>query len=142
MATNIKRLEFKQRYSNYNQGLFILFSEKRFPKDQPVMNLGISLSEKLCEYPKTERSSKVNLALEELIQPFKAVSLSHIELLFTDYLQLDVIRALLALCRNRRICIHWPGEQSANKLVYATPDKPEYYECDYSGLQDTYVVAE
>ncbi len=142
MAAHISRMEFKQQYNRYHQGLFITFSEKRFPKDQHVINLGLDLSQALSEYPVAERAAKVGPALAALVQPFSEVSLSHIELLFTDYLHLDVVRALLALCRNRKICVFWPGREDASKLVYASPEIPEYYECDPSVLQDTYIISE
>ena len=142
MATIINRLEYKQRYNNCNQGLFILFNEKRFPKGQSVVNLGVALSEKLYLLPLEERINSVTSILFSLIQPYAAVSLTHIELLFTDYLRLDVIRTLLSMCRNRKICLVWPGEQMDNRLIYATPNMPEYYECDITSLQDTYIVTE
>ena len=38
------------------------------------------------------------------------------------------------------MCIAWPGTMLDGKLFYATPDSPEYYECDPRALQDTYII--
>jgi hypothetical protein len=65
---------------------------------------------------------------------------THVEILFTPSLEQDPVGLLLALCRNRKICIAWPGTMLDGKLFYATPDSPEYYECDPRALQDTYII--
>ena len=142
MAASMKRLEFKQRYVEYVQGLFILPNEKRFPKEQPVVNLGKELSERLMPIPKEGRPNAVTNLLDDIIQPYRSVSLTHLEVLFTDYLKLDVLRSLLSLCRNRKICIVWPGNTISGRFIYATPERPEYYECDPANLQDTYIITE
>ena len=71
-----------------------------------------------------------------------AVSLVHIDVLFTDYLSFDVVRQLLGLARNRKICVVWPGEYQDGKLKYAEPGNREYYECNLQELNDTYYVCE
>ena len=40
MVTLLTRLDFKQHYADYHQGLFILLNEKKLPKDQPILNIG------------------------------------------------------------------------------------------------------
>ena len=40
MATQLKRIEFKQRYPAFHQGLFIVLNSKRLPKDQADVNIG------------------------------------------------------------------------------------------------------
>ena len=142
MATRMERLEFKQRYGGYRQGLFILNNEKRFPKGQAIINLGKEVSAKLSIIPKEQREDAISQVLEEIVQPYQAISLAHLDVLFTEYLHLDVVRALLSLCRNRKICIVWPGKVLDGLFIYASPDRPEYYECDPTSLQDTYIIAE
>lgn len=45
MATTLKRLDFRQHYADYGQGLFIVSAEKRLPKDQATLNVGQNLVE-------------------------------------------------------------------------------------------------
>lgn len=142
MATTLNRMTFKSSYKSYQQGLFILLSEKRLPKDQPTVNIGVELSEKMLSIPLSERTDIVPKILTDIVVSHKAVSLVHLDVLFTEYFNLDVVRALLSLCRNRKICIHWPGRIIDGRLVYATPDRLEYYECDPQSLQDTYIIQE
>ena len=142
MAAYLKKLEFRQRYPSVQQGLFILLAEKRIPKDQPVVNLGQVLSTKLCSIQLADRLSSIARILSEILVDYPAVTLTHIELLFTPSFELDVIRTLLAQCRNRKICIVWRGAIIDGKLYYATPEHPEFYECDTNPLQDTYIVTE
>ena len=78
--------------------------------------------------------------LGDIVASYTAVTLTHPEILFSPGFHLDVIGALLALCRNRKMCIAWPGTMLEGKLFYATPNSPEYYECDLRALQDTYII--
>lgn len=142
MATSLRRLDFKQRYSAIRQGLFIVPSEKRLPKGQEDINIGRLLSKALSDMPEDDRPDAVPPLLASAVSRCVAVTLTHIEILFTPELHLDVVGALLSLCRNRKICIVWPGTTEGGKLYYATPEDPEYYECDPRPLQDTYIIIE
>lgn len=142
MATEIGRLEFKQHYGDYTQGLFIMMKEKRIPKNQAEVNVGQQLSMALCDVPESERADRTPAVLANALSVHHAVTLTHPDILFTPSLKLDAVRVLLSLCRNRKICLVWPGTMLDGKLLYATPDRPEYYECDTRSLQDTYIIME
>ena len=142
MGTVLSRLEFKQNFDRYQQGLFIVLNAKRLPKDLQAIHVGQKLSEMLCDTEKEERRQKAPGLLEDTIKDHKAISLTHIEILFTDYLEMDVVRTILGFCRNRKICCLWPGQWSNAKLIYATPEFPEYYECDIKQLNDLYIISE
>ena len=142
MATTLRRLEFKQRYPAIRQGLFIVPSEKRLPKGQEDINIGRLLSTALAEMLEDDRLDAVTPLLAGAVNRFTTMTLSHIEILFTPELHLDVVGTLLSLCRNRKICIVWSGTIQGGKLFYATPEEPEYYECDPRLLQDTYIITE
>ena len=142
MATILKRLDFKQRYPATRQGLFIVSSEKRLPKGQEVINIGRFLSSALVGMSEVDRPDAVVPLMASAVSRSTAMTLTHIEILFTPELRLDVVGTLLSLCRNRKICIAWPGAIRAGKLYYATPEDPEYYECDPRPLQDTYIITE
>ena len=142
MATSIKRIEFKKNYPEYSQGLFIVQEEKRLPRGQDEINVGQRLSEELLTIPREERKANVLSLLSAMVAPYMVVTLSHIDILFTPYLQLDVLGTLVSLCRNRKICIAWPGGIYWNKVHYAEPNEPEYYEGDLNRFQDTYVIDE
>ena len=142
MGAILNRFEFRQKMLNCRQGLFIVFNEKRLPKDVPVISLGPELSKLLIPISNELRSGEAPAILSVIVQEYTSVSLTHIDILFTEYLFLDVARVLLSLCRNRNIYIVWPGLYIDGKLVYASPSHPEYYECDPSRLIDTYIVLE
>ncbi|MBE5774054.1 MAG: BREX-3 system P-loop-containing protein BrxF [Clostridiales bacterium] len=142
MATLLRRLEFKQRYPEIRQGLFIVPSEKRLPKGQEDINIGRVLSAALSDVTENDRADAVSPLIADAVSRFTAMTLTHIEILFTPELHLDVVGTLLALCRNRKICIVWPGVMDGGKLYYAKPEDPEYYECDPRPLQDTYIIFE
>ena len=104
------------------------------------MNIGKRLSEKLAEAAPEDRMIQVFPCLSEAVEQEKVMIATHVEILFTPSLEQDPVGLLLALCRNRKICIAWPGTMLDGKLFYATPDSPEYYECDPRALQDTYII--
>ena len=63
MVTPLKRLEFRQRYPEIRQGLFIVSMEKRLPGGQDELNLGRELSSILCEIPQEDRPGRVAQAI-------------------------------------------------------------------------------
>ena len=142
MGIIMSRMDYKQNYAKYHQGLFVVLNPKRLPKDQPEINVGKAVSAALCDIPKEQRKLRVSEALENPLQHYGIVTLTHIEVLFTDYFELDVIRSILNLCRNRKICCLWPGQWHEGKLLYATPEFSEYYECDIKTLNEIYIIAD
>lgn len=142
MGSILKRLDFKQRYPGFSQGLFLVQSEKRLPKDQPIVNIGRIVSGRLINCPQEKRAGEILQIVRDSVSANNAVSLVHIDVLFTDYLSFDVVRQLLGLARNRKICVVWPGEYQDGKLKYAEPGNREYYECNLQELNDTYYVCE
>ena len=142
MGAKIRRSDFRRQYPAVYQGLFVFSDAKRLPKDQPVINLGYVLRERLMGIPADRRCFEIDNCLRSIVETYTAVSLSHIEILFTPSLKLDAIGVLLSLCRNRKICLSWPGRISGNTLTYAEPSSPEYYEADYTRFIDTYVITE
>lgn len=142
MGTKLSRSDFRRQYSAVYQGLFVFYAAKRIPKEQPSINLGYELSMRLLNVPAERRCFETESYLRAIVGEYQAVTLTHIEILFTPSLKQDAIGALLALCRNRKICICWPGDISGNMLIYAEPSSPEYYEVDYTKFVDTYVITE
>ena len=142
MGTIMSRMDFKQNYVKYHQGMFIVLNSKRLPKEQPEINVGQVLSDALYQVPKEQRKLKVVEALEKAMQHYGIITLTCIDVLFTDYLEIDVVRSILSLCRNRKICCLWPGQWHDGKLLYATPAFPEYYECDTKALNDLYIIVD
>ncbi len=140
MATQLSRRDFRRHFSDYSQGLFIVAEPRFLPKEQPEVNIGKKLSEKLAETAPEDRNIRVFPCLSEAVEREKVMIATHIEIMFTPSLELDPVGMLLALCRNRKICVAWPGTMLDGKLFYATPDSPEYYECDPRALQETYII--
>ena len=77
MATEIGRLEFKQHYGDYTQGLFIMMKEKRIPKNQAEVNVGQQLSMALCDVPESERADRTPAVLADALNVHHAVTLTH-----------------------------------------------------------------
>lgn len=142
MGVKIRRSDFRRQYPTAYQGLFVFSDAKRLPKDHPVLNLGYELSERLMVIPAEKRCFEIDACLRNIVENYAAVTLSHIEILFTPSLRQDAVGALLALCRNRKICLSWPGRIAGETLTYAEPSSPEYYEADYTRFIDTYVITE
>lgn len=142
MATQLSRRDFRRHFSDYSQGLFIVSEPRFLPREQAEVNIGKALGEKLAETVPEDRMIQVFPYLSEAVEREKSMIATHIEIMFTPSLELDPVGMLLALCRNRKICIAWPGTMLDGKLFYATPDSPEYYECDPHSLQDTYIIIE
>ena len=108
MGAKIGRSDFRRQYPAVYQGLFVFSGAKRLPKDQPIINLGYELSERLMGIPSDRRCFEIDNCLRSIVETYIEVTLSHIEILFTPSLKLDAIGVLLSLCRNRKIRLLWP----------------------------------
>ena len=142
VGITLQRRDFRAQYGNCTQGLFIFQNPRRIPKDQPCINVGQELSTELSKIPPDERSIRASVCLADIVASYKAATLEHIEVLFTPSLRLDDIEAIRAACRNRKLCVAWPGIIQDNTLTYATPDSPEYYQADIARYTDTYIITD
>lgn len=140
MGVLVSRREIQTIYDTIGQGLFIFEKEKNIPKGQSTINLGSELSAKLLQVDSKERENLVAEYIFELLGPEKSITITHWELLFTPSLKLNPIAVLLSMCRNRKICISWPGKICGEQLIYEEPGKLEYYNVSYRGFIDTYIV--
>lgn len=141
MGVLLTRHDFKQQYTSIGQGLFIFEKEKHIPKDQQSINVGKGLSSLLLNITPTERRDKAPEVLRDMVDKYTCVTLDHIEILFTPSLDMNPVAVMLALCRNKKICMLWPGEIIDEHLIYEKPGSLEYYDVNYRGFIDTYIIA-
>ena len=80
--------------------------------------------------------------LQQVMDKAGDVTVTHTEILFTPSLEQDAAGLLLSYCRNKKVCVVWPGCITDEKLIYATPESPEYYEADLSRFIDTYIITD
>lgn len=124
MATQLKRIEFKQRYPAFHQGLFIVLNSKRLPKDQAEVNIGRTVSAALVEIPAEDRPAMVPQVLGDIVASYTAVTLTHPEILFSPGFHLDVIGALLALCRKPENVYCLARHHAGRKAVLRHAEQP------------------
>tara|TARA_R110002072_G_scaffold240450_1_gene399023 strand:+ start:1437 stop:1850 length:414 start_codon:yes stop_codon:yes gene_type:complete len=98
----------------------------------PLLNLNLSLSEKLLELTVRQRALRVARIVDELVQaPDSDVTLlDNIEMLFHPDLKQDPLRLLQSLSRNSTVVSTWRGAAQGRSLVYADNDHPEYRRYD------------
>ncbi|ADG05160.1 BREX-3 system P-loop-containing protein BrxF [Kyrpidia tusciae] len=94
----------------------------------PLISLSLSLSEALLECPHSRQPRVAGMLVERLVSGCgeTVVGLHRIELLFLPRLQLDPLRLLEQLSRNKMLVVTWPGHYKGGQLVYAEPWHPEY----------------
>lgn len=103
----------------------------------PLLNISLLLSEKLKEYPSKRMAGRVHHLLSEVLRNTGSITLclEHIEVLFDPTLKQDVIQLLQSFSRNYTLVVSWKGSYDGNRLVYAVPGHPEYYECkEFDGI--------
>jgi hypothetical protein len=142
MGTKLSRRDFLRLYSSVAQGLFIFQNPKRMPKDQPTINVGLLLSDKLCSTPTDRRGLHLPSLLLAIVSAHAAATLTNYELLFSPSLHQDVVGTLLSVSRNRKLCIAWVGRIDGERLIYADENNPEHYDQDYTHYVDTYIIIE
>lgn len=63
---------------------------KRLPKNQQEVNVGQLLSDELCKIEADSRSREAAAILGKLLNGYKASTLTHMEILFTKNLEIDL----------------------------------------------------
>jgi hypothetical protein len=97
-------------------------------KSWPMINVNLTLSERLLELTTTQRALKVAGLLEELAKEHEGdvLILDNTEVLFSLELHQDPLRLLQGLARNRTLIAAWAGECQGASLTYAEPAHPEH----------------
>ncbi|MCS6095700.1 BREX-3 system P-loop-containing protein BrxF [Shewanella baltica] len=95
----------------------------------PRLAISELLCEKLLPLANKRRVDEVEALLEELISTHKSgpVLLERIHLLFEPSLQLEVLRCLKAVSKQRTLIIDWPGAYNGAALSFSMPTKPDYF---------------
>jgi len=93
-----------------------------------LLNVNLELSKKMLELTRTQRSRQVERLLKEVIAtvPGDVVLLDNLEILFDTALELQPLRLLQVLNRNRTIVASWNGSFQGGTLIYAEPGHPEF----------------
>ena len=93
-----------------------------------LLNVNLELSKMMLELTRTQRSRQVERLLKEVIAsvPGDVVLLDNLEILFDTALELQPLRLLQVLDRNRTIVASWNGSFQGGTLIYAEPGHPEF----------------
>ena len=95
----------------------------------PKVNVNLELSRRLLELSGKERALQASEHLGAIFDEMddNVVLLDNIELLFAHELELDPLRLLQNLSRQRTIVATWNGTVKENHLTYAEPGHHEYH---------------
>ena len=94
----------------------------------PLVNVNLELSKRMLELTRTQRSNQVGRLLKDVIAaaPGDVVLLDNLELLFDPALQVEPLRLLQSVSRNRTVVASWNGSYRGGTLTYAQPGHPEF----------------
>ncbi|MFI5454908.1 MAG: BREX-3 system P-loop-containing protein BrxF [Isosphaerales bacterium] len=93
-----------------------------------LVNVNLELSKRLLELTRTQRSRQVERLLKEVIAAVfgDVVLLDNLEILLDTGLEVDPLRLLQLISRNRTIVASWNGSFQGGTLTYAEPGHPEF----------------
>jgi flagellar biosynthesis GTPase FlhF len=94
----------------------------------PLVNVNLELSRRLLDLTERQRALQLPRLLSDIVgtSATDVMLLDNIEVLFDVSLKQDPLRLLQRLSRNKTIVAAWSGTVDGERLVYATPDHPEY----------------
>lgn len=93
-----------------------------------LVNVNLRLSERLLEFTSQQHPHEVQRLLDEVVgeQRSGTLLLDNTEMLFNLELQLDPLRLLQLLSRNRSVVASWAGSYDGERLTYAVPGHEEF----------------
>jgi len=96
-----------------------------------LVNVNLSLSQRLLELTARQRALRVSVLLDEIAKEHEGdvLLLDNTEVLFSPELQQDPLRLLQGLARNQTVVAVWAGESENDNLTYADPVHPEFRRC-------------
>jgi RNase adaptor protein for sRNA GlmZ degradation len=96
-----------------------------------LVNVNLELSKRMLELTRTQRSRQVERLLKAVIAavPSDVVLLDNLEMLFDTGLEVEPLRLLQVVSRNRTIVASWNGSYRDGTLTYAEPGHPEFIQC-------------
>ena len=94
----------------------------------PLVNINLSLSERLLELTSRQRAFNASRLLNQVIEerPGDVLLLDNTEILFSSLLRQDPLRLLQGLARHRCVIASWAGHYDGGPLTYAVPSHPEF----------------
>ena len=94
----------------------------------PLINVNLELSKSMLELTRSQRPRQVEPLLKQIIGAIcgDVVLLDNLEILFDAGLEVDPLRLLQILSRNRTIVASWNGNYQDAALTYAEPGHPEF----------------
>ncbi|MCH8876808.1 MAG: BREX-3 system P-loop-containing protein BrxF [Chloroflexi bacterium] len=105
--------------------------------DAPIININLELSRRMLELTERQRALQAQQLMREILAevPGEVVILGRIEILFAPQLELDPLKLLQDLSRNRMIVAAWGGSVKGNHLIYAEPGHAEFWRYPMHDLQ-------
>ncbi len=96
--------------------------------ESQLVNVNLELSKRMLELTRTQRSKQVDRLLKDVIADSfgEIVLLDNLEILFDGTLEVEPLRLLQLLSRNRTIVASWSGNYKDLVLTYAEPGHPEF----------------
>lgn len=94
----------------------------------PLVNVNLELSRRMLDLTERQRALQLPRLLAEIMGATAddVVLLDNIEVLFAVSLKQDPLRLLQGLSRNKTVVAAWSGSIDGERMVYATPNHPEY----------------
>lgn len=95
------------------------------------INLGVELSERMSGLTEEQRALQAEATLSDILatEPAETFLLDNTDVLFSQSLQLDPLRALQNASRNTPVVAAWTGTYRGGTLTYAEPQHPEHRTC-------------
>ncbi len=95
------------------------------------INLGVELSERMSGLTDEQRALQAEATLNDILAAESAdiFLVDNTEVLFSQSLRLDALRALQNASRNAPVVAAWTGTYRDGTLTYAAPQHPEHRTC-------------
>ena len=93
------------------------------------------LSKRLLEQPKEERPKLVEKTLKCMLNDHVPIYVTNFEMLFDPRYEIDVLKFFCEKARIINVAVKWPGQFNNGKLIYASPEDPDYHEYNCNAYQ-------
>jgi hypothetical protein len=106
-----------------------------------AVSINKMLAEELIKVRKNRRTMQLERCLSQVISklPDGAV-IKDLDVLFNPEYQVDVLKMLVTVCKQKTFSVIWPGRMDGEKLFYAEEGFPDYKSYNISDYDITCIV--
>lgn len=126
MGIIVEYIDLERQRRQLLSRLVVYYKKFMKIKEEPI-SISVRLSEELAKVKEKRRSMKLEQCFRTVLSELPdGVVVKDIDVMFNPAYQVDVLRIIVNVRKEKNFSVVWPGECRDGKLIYAEEGYPDY----------------